>query len=79
MTSMLRMYMELSPPEIGGSIFATYASIANAGMVVLGGLTVSFFTPIVGQALSMVSVVPYVIVASLMLPFMKLYEPKKGR
>ena len=79
MTSMLRMYMELSPPEIGGALFATYASIANAGMVLVGGLTISFFTPIVGQAYSMISVVPYVIVASMMLPFMKLYEPRKAK
>jgi MFS family permease len=79
MASMQRMFMELSPPEIGGSMFATYASISNAGTAVLGGLTISFFVPIVGQALSMVSVVPYVIIASMMLPFMRLYEPKRGK
>jgi len=77
-TPMLRMIMELSPPEIGGAMFATYASIANAGAAVLGSLTISYFTSIIGMEYVMVSVVPYVIVASLLLPFMKLYEPKSS-
>jgi len=76
-TALLRVIMELSPPEIGGAMFATYASVANAGSAVLGAQLIAFFTSAVGMTYAMVSVAPFVLVASLALPFMKLYEPEK--
>ena len=75
-TAILRIIMELSPPEIGGSMFATYASICNAGSAVLGSLTIAYLTPILGMEVAMVSVAAYVIVGMLALPFMKLYVPE---
>jgi len=78
MTSLLRMYMELSPTTIGGTMFATYTSIGNAGMAILGSLTISIVSSLVGAAHSMLSVIPYVILASLIIPLMKLYNPKEA-
>jgi MFS family permease len=77
MTSMLRLYMELSPSRVGGTMFAVYTSIGNAGMAILGSLTISLFAPVVGAAHSMLLVVPYMVIASLMLPLLKLYDPKR--
>jgi MFS family permease len=78
MTSLLRMYMELSPAAIGGTMFATYTSIGNAGMALLGSLTISIVSSMVGAAYSMLSVIPYVLLASLMIPLMKLYNLKEA-
>jgi MFS-type transporter involved in bile tolerance (Atg22 family) len=75
MASLLRMYMELSPSNVGGTMFAAYTSVSNAGMAVLGSITISLISPIVGAAYSMLSVIPYVIMGSLMLRMMKLYAP----
>ena len=77
MTAMLRMYMELSPPEIGGSMFALYSSMSNAGISVLASLTFYFAAPKLGNASGVLSVIPYVAVATLMIPFMTLYKPAK--
>ncbi len=77
MTAMLRMYMELSPPEIGGSMFALYSSMSNAGISVLASLTFYFAAPKLGNASGVLSVIPYVAVAILMIPFMTLYKPAK--
>jgi MFS family permease len=74
-TAVLRIIMELSPPEIGGAMFATYASVANAGTQVLGSLTISYLTSIFGMEVAMVSVAAYGVVGMLALPFMKLYTP----
>lgn len=78
MTSLLRMYMELSPATIGGTMFATYTSIGNAGMALLGSLTISIVSSMVGAAYSMLSVIPYVLLASLIIPLMKLYNSKEA-
>jgi predicted MFS family arabinose efflux permease len=77
MTAMLRMYMELSPPEIGGSMFALYSSVSNAGISVLASLTFYFVAPRLGNASGVLSVIPYAAVATLMIPFMTLYKPAK--
>jgi MFS family permease len=77
MTAMLRMYMELSPPEIGGSMFTLYSSVSNAGISVLASLTFYFVAPRLGNASGVLSVIPYVAVATLMIPFMTLYKPAK--
>ena len=77
MTAMLRMYMELSPPEIGGSMFALYSSVSNAGISVLASLTFYFVAPRLGNASGVLSVIPYVAVAALMISFMTLYKPAK--
>jgi len=79
MTAMLRMYMELSPPEIGGSMFAVYSSVSNAGISVLASLTFYFVAPKLGNASGVLSVIPYVAVATLMIPFMTLYKPAKKK
>jgi MFS family permease len=78
MTSLLRMYMELSPAAIGGTMFATCTSIGNAGMALLGSLTISIVSSMVGAAYSMLSVIPYVLLASLIIPLMKLYNSKEA-
>jgi hypothetical protein len=77
MTAMLRMYMELSPPEIGGSMFALYSSVSNAGISVLASLTFYFVAPRLGNASGVLSAIPYVAVATLMISFMTLYKPAK--
>jgi predicted MFS family arabinose efflux permease len=76
-TALLRVIMELSPPEIGGAMFATYASICNAGSAILGAQLIAYSTSIFGMTNAMVSVAPFVFVASLALPYMKLYVPEK--
>jgi SHS family lactate transporter-like MFS transporter len=74
----LRIMMELSPPEIGATMFAIFASISNfsAG---IGLMLISLFTPLTGPFIAiLLAMVPLTVLCNMILPFMKLYEPSKA-
>jgi len=71
----LRIIMELSPPVLGGFMFATYASTANIGMGVVGNMTIGYFVPYLGMPTAALTLIPYTIVGALILYFMKVWEP----
>lgn len=73
----LRLMMELSPPEIGATMFSIFASISNfsAG---IGLMLISFFTPLTDSFVAiLLALIPLTVVCNLILPFMKLYEPTR--
>jgi len=71
----LRIIMELSPPALGGFMFATYASIANLGMMVVGNMTIGYVVPYLGMPTSTLVLIPYTIVGILIVHFMKIWKP----
>jgi MFS family permease len=72
----LRVIMELSPPALGGFMFATYCSTANIGMAVVGNMTLGYFVPYLGMPTAALTLIPYTILGALILRFMKVWEPK---
>ncbi len=75
----LRLMMELSPPEIGATMFSIFASISNfsAG---IGLMLISFITPLTDSFVAiLLALIPLTVVCNLILPFMKLYEPIKAK
>lgn len=74
----LRIMMELSPPKIGATMFAIFASISNfsAG---IGLMLTSLFTPVAGEIYSTLpAMVPLTLLCNLVLPAMRLYKPQKN-
>ena len=75
---MLRIIMELSPPTLGGFMFATYASAANFGAATVGALTIGHFVPMLGLPMAIFTLIPYTIVGCILLPFTEPWAPSKG-
>jgi SHS family lactate transporter-like MFS transporter len=74
----LRLMMELSPPEIGATMFSIFASISNfsAG---IGLMLISLFTSLTGSFIAILfATIPLTVLCNIILPFMKLYEPIKA-
>ncbi len=76
-TPLLRIIMELSPPVLGGFMFATYASTANFGAGTIGALTIGYFAPMLGLPMAIYSLIPYTIVGCILLPFTRPWDPSK--
>ncbi len=76
MVPVLRIGMELSPSSIGGFMFATFASACNFGIAVVGSLTIGAFEPLLGLPVAFFVLIPYTIVAVIILRFVKPWKPE---